>query len=234
MKAILISGPPGAGKTPLGDYLEKNLSGEKKFWHFDFGRELREIVESSAGQNSGREDDNQGNVASSNQCSRVQGEVLTFTPAELARIKKSLQTAALFEESDRELVKKILLRFFARKKISCRDVVVLNGLPRHSSQFFWLQGLLSIALVVHLMCSEEVALARILTNLQDERRGRQDDKPEVVRKRYRQYLQRTAPLLEFLRREGLPVLELQVGPRTTPEELKEQLVSRKEFAALLK
>ncbi|MGB4705452.1 MAG: nucleoside monophosphate kinase [Candidatus Saccharicenans sp.] len=234
MKAILITGPPGAGKSPLGDYLEKNLSGEKKFWHFDFGRELREIAESAAGQNSGAEDDNQGDVSSSNQCSRMRGEVLTFSPDELARIKKSLQAAALFEESDRELVKKILLRFFARRNISSRDVVILNGLPRHSSQFFWLQGLLSIALVVHLMCSEEEALARILSNLEEERWGRQDDDPEVVRKRYRQYLQRTAPLVEFLRREGLPVLELQVGLKTTPKELKEQLVSRKEFAALLK
>ncbi len=43
-RAILLIGPTGSGKTPLGELLEgKGLFGSRCF-HFDFGKNLREIA----------------------------------------------------------------------------------------------------------------------------------------------------------------------------------------------
>ena len=44
VRAILLLGPTGAGKTPLGEYFEKKGFGGRKCLHFDFGHEMRSIA----------------------------------------------------------------------------------------------------------------------------------------------------------------------------------------------
>ncbi|MCX7427258.1 MAG: hypothetical protein NTW96_16720 [Planctomycetia bacterium] len=42
--AMLLLGPTGSGKTPLGDLLERRGLGGRRCVHFDFGAHLRRIV----------------------------------------------------------------------------------------------------------------------------------------------------------------------------------------------
>ncbi len=43
--SILLLGPTGAGKSPLGNQMEQNGIRGKRCFHFDFGHELRSIAE---------------------------------------------------------------------------------------------------------------------------------------------------------------------------------------------
>ena len=44
LQAILLLGPTGAGKTPLGDWLDQNGLWQRPGHHFDFGANLRAVV----------------------------------------------------------------------------------------------------------------------------------------------------------------------------------------------
>ncbi|MBC7348418.1 MAG: nucleoside monophosphate kinase [Candidatus Aminicenantes bacterium] len=226
MKAFLIVGPPGSGKSPLGDYLEKQSLPGKRFWHFDFGRLLREIIQSDKPEKNeaGTAETGTGTSAS---------QVEAFSPAELARVRQSLQTSSLFEEGDKELVRKIFRYYLSRTGGGPDDILLLNGLPRHRAQVAWLKDLVQIVLIINLDCPEDLAVRRILANLDGERQGREDDRLEVIVRRYRLYLEKTGPLIDFLRQSGLPVIKLQVEGETRPETLWQRLRASREFQELL-
>lgn len=221
MQALLLIGPPGAGKSPLGDYLQKQSSAGKKLCHLDFGRELRDILKEHSAP------------GSDHQAGKGEGEKETtvleagvglsgpnyFSRQELERIRQSVEKASLFEEPDRELVRKIVRHFLGKNAIGEDDILVLNGLPRHRAQLAWLEDILTIALVVNLDCPEDVAVRRILANLDGERQGRQDDRLEVIVRRYRLYQEKTGPLLDYFRQAGVPVISLKVDRETRPDTL---------------
>ena len=48
-KTLLLVGPTGSGKTPLGDLLQEKGLWDKRCVHFDFGANLRKIAETPAG-----------------------------------------------------------------------------------------------------------------------------------------------------------------------------------------
>lgn len=82
-----------------------------------------------------------------------------------------------------------------------RDGFLLDGYPRTLGQAETLHRILAaqgVALddVVLIDAPEDVLVARALG------RGRADDREEVVRERLRVYRRKTAPLVEFYRREG--------------------------------
>lgn len=198
----------------------------KKFWHFDFGRRLREIskLESSGNNESGP----------TGQCPGASvPQISAFSPPEIARIRQSLQTSSLFEEGDKELVQKILKYYLSGVGAGPDDILLLNGLPRHRAQLAWLQDLVKIVLVINLDCPEEIAVRRILANLDGERRGREDDRLEIIVRRYRLYLERTGPLIDYLRQSGFPVIDLKVGRDTRPETLWPELQASREFQELI-
>lgn len=45
LQAILLVGPTGSGKTPLGELLQRKGLWQRRCCHFDFGWNLRRIVE---------------------------------------------------------------------------------------------------------------------------------------------------------------------------------------------
>lgn len=208
-RAILLIGPPGSGKSPLGDYLEKKGFKGMRAGHFDFGRELRKILEQESVR---KELDGQGHSLSD-----------FFSPSEIERIRQSVESATLFEESDRQLVKKIFRYYLTINQFKSEDILILNGLPRHPAQLAWISELVSIQLVIHLVCSQKTAVKRIQANLEGERTNRKDDQPEIIKRRYKIYQERTRPLLDHLKQAGIPVVELKVGQKTTPELLWNQL-----------
>ena len=189
-------------------------------------RSLREIIkpEEAAKNEAGAAEPEPG-------ASAAKEEVFNLT--ELARVRQSLQTSSLFEEGDKELVRKIFRFYLSRSGVGPDDIIILNGLPRHRAQVAWLQDLVKIVLVINLDCPEELAVRRILANLDGERQGREDDRLEVIVRRYRLYLEKTGPLVDFLRQSGLPVIELQVERETRPETLWKKLQANPEFQKLL-
>jgi len=215
VRSLLLLGPPGAGKSPFSQYLSHQRIGGFRFLSFDFGQELRDIL------NLGPEEARPGEPGR-----RIE---ISYNQEEITRLRQAVEKAVLFEEPDKELVRKILKNFLNRSRLSAADILVLNGLPRHQAQLAWLEGLARIVLAVNLDCSEETSIKRILANLGGERQGRSDDRPAMISQRYRLYVERTRPLIDFLEKQGIPVINLPVNEATRPEELLEKLGSSQAF-----
>lgn len=91
--------------------------------------------------------------------------------------------------------------------IDTKHEFVLDGFPRTVQQADWLLSQrrhkqLDITAVIHLQASEEVVLERLL------QRGRQDDQAEVIRERFREYETATQPIIDDLKKNGVPVFEI--------------------------
>jgi adenylate kinase family enzyme len=271
-EAILLLGLPGAGKSPFGDFLERQEISGRRLWHFDFGRELRAILENyrssrreyspeaKAGPGNSYEKKHTGisasefsseppnsnfseklfpvedlsrlkNFPSVKKSLRVEDSSLSgyFNSKEIGRIRQSVDKATLFEEEDKELVQKIFRYFLEKNRIQLNDILILNGLPRHPGQVAWLSGMVEIKFAVHLMCSEETAIRRILSDLDGERSGRGDDTLEIIRKRYQIYRRRTMPLLAHLRQTEIPLVELSVDEETRVHNLWSLLHQSEDF-----
>jgi adenylate kinase len=81
--SILLIGPTGAGKSPLGDHIERQGLAGRRCHHFDFGHQLRTIAE----ENSPPEE---------------------FTTAEHLFIREVLEKALLLERRHFPIAKKIV------------------------------------------------------------------------------------------------------------------------------
>jgi adenylate kinase len=192
--AILLLGPTGSGKTPLGQVLE-----ERGLWghpcsHFDFGDNLREIVARDEPDKSiGAED--------------------------IALLRRMVQEGLLLEDEHFPLAARILRRFAARRPPDPEAWIVLNGLPRHLGQAQDMEGVIAVRTVVYLACSAQVVAERIGDNVGGDRDRRQDDAPEAIRRKLAIFAERTVPLLHYYRSRQVSVETVEVGPRTTAEEM---------------
>lgn len=189
-EAILLIGPTGSGKTPLGDLLDERGVSGRPCAHFDFGRELRRV---------GRD-----------------GDPL-FDPDEIASVRRVLDEGLLLENEHFHIVWKILTAFIAERCTGHDDLIVLNGLPRHIGQAGDVDCMVEIKTIVHLNCAPEVVLERIRTNAGGDRGHRADDAAAAVRKRLADFDERTRPLLEHYRALGANVVEVDIAPDTTPD-----------------
>jgi adenylate kinase family enzyme len=189
-EALLILGPTGSGKTPLGELLAaRGLSG-RRARHFDFGARLRQ----EAATPSGALDDR-----------------------ELAVVRISLETGALLEDEEFGIAEKLLARFIEEEQDD--SLIIMNGLPRHTGQADALEGIINISMVVVLECSPEQVARRIERDTGGDRNGRPDDHPEKISRRLAIFLERTLPLLDYYReRSGTVVLNLPVSEHSTGSE----------------
>jgi len=187
--AILLLGPTGSGKSPLGEAIEGRGLWGRLCRHFDFGRRLREIV---AGPD------------------RPEG----LSQADVDFLGGVLAGGRLLEDDQFPIAEKILSAFLSAG--AANSLIVLNGLPRHEGQARDVDRLVRVQAVIHLSCEFEAVRERIRGNVGGDREGRCDDDESAVRRRLEVYEERIAPLDDHYRRLGVPLVTLTVGPADTP------------------
>lgn len=196
-QAILLLAPTGAGKSPLGDWLERCPLWGRRCHHFDFGATLRAVV---AGHGAG-----------------------VFTLNEVRFLRRVLEEGALLEGEHFPLAARILDAFVASKNVLPSDLIVLNGLPRHLQQARALDGKLTVIGVVQLDCDVRTVAERLQRNSGGDRAHRKDDSKALVSRKLAIYEERTRPLLDHYRERGTEILNVRIGLETQPAEIVAQL-----------
>jgi adenylate kinase len=190
--AILLVGPTGSGKTPLGERLEAHGLWGRRCVHFDFGERLRA-------------------------CARGGAAAHGLDEAACSLVRRVVDEGALLEDEQFPIARAILESFVRECGADGSTLVVLNGLPRHATQARAMDAVVCVEAVVRLACEARAAIARIRSNVAGDRVGRDDDGDALVRKKLATYAARTEPLVELYRARGVPVIELCIDERTTPE-----------------
>jgi len=192
--ALLIVGPTGSGKTPLGNYLARFGTGKRKCHHFDFGANLRKIAVRSASTSilSGRE---------------------------TAVVHQVLNSGALLENENFIIAQKILLSFLRKTGMTAQDLLILNGLPRHVDQAENMAHLAAVRMVIYLACSAEIIHKRINRNSGGDRTRRSDDSPTEISRKISIFHDRTVGLLDYYRSRNVPVSTFPVGIDTRPPDI---------------
>jgi adenylate kinase len=195
--SLLLLGPTGSGKTPLGDELERSALWERRCHHFDFGANLRAVV---AG-----------------------GGSTTFEAGEIGFLRRVLEEGALLEDRQFPLAARILDGFIIDRQVQPNDVLVLNGLPRHPAQAEAIAAHASVIGVIQLECGPRVVAERLRQDTGGDRTQRTDDTESLVARKLAIYEERTRPLVDFYRHRGVPILRIEVGVGTQAVDLVRQL-----------
>ena len=198
--AMLLLGPTGSGKSPLGDLIsEKGLS-PRRCHHFDFGSELRRVASG-----------------------RVPADL--FPDNERQFVRSVLEDGVLLEDRHFRLAEKIFLAFKDRTGFSRDDAVVLNGLPRHEGQAKDMAMLVNVCGVVVLECSADVIYERIRLDTGGDRGERDDDAFHLVEKKLDIFHSRTQPLIQHYRNSGSWVMHLDVHAGSIPGDTHDMFMS---------
>jgi adenylate kinase len=196
--AILLVGPTGSGKTPLGDLLEARGFRGRRCVHFDFGENLRQVA----------------TVAQPDEL---------IPSGDIDFCREVLHSGDLLEDEDFPLAERILRRFLSRRSVDAGTLVVLNGLPRHEGQARAMEAIVDVQAVISLRCLPETVLARIRGNVGGDRAGRADDDPQLVDRKLSTFSRRTEPLLDYYRTRNVRIETLEVTAGMTPDEMRERL-----------
>jgi adenylate kinase family enzyme len=196
--AILLLGPTGSGKTPLGSELEARGLWGRRCVHFDFGENLRQIV------------------AADRPDAYVARRDIEF-------LKEVLRSGALLEDEHFPLAERVLRRFLGQRHVGAADFVVLNGLPRHVGQATALDAILDVRAVIYLRCSPETVLGRIRSNVGGDRAGRADDDLPAVGRRLATFHERTRPLLNHYGSREVRIQSIEVTAQMTGGQMRDIL-----------
>ena len=175
--AIVLLGPTGAGKTPLGVLFTKQGLHGHRCVHFDFGENLRDVV--------------------------ARGEPdAVVSPQDIALLRRVLESGALLEDREFPIAQRVLASFLQYQGVDSDTIVVMNGLPRHVGQARALSESLLVRHVICLQCPADVVWQRIASNTGGDRGHRADDDRADVERKLEIYAQRTAPLVGFFASGG--------------------------------
>jgi adenylate kinase len=191
--AILLLGPTGVGKSPLGDVIAQRGIFGRRCQHLDFGSELRDAVSCADRSTS-------------------------YTKKELDFIHGVLERGLLLENEHFPLAKKIISLYLNRVGFSEHDVLVLNGIPRHPGQAQDIATIAVIHAVVVLDCSSNDIMRRIRDNIGGDRTERIDDSKELIEKKLKIFRERTTPLIEHYTQRGCALYRINVSRDMTPTE----------------
>ena len=196
---MLLLGPTGSGKSPLGEQIASRCFLGRRSHHLDFGSELRSIA---------------SGIDSS-----------SYTPQELDFIRGVLQRGLLLENEHFPLAEKIMLRFLDRSRFHSGDMLVLNGIPRHQGQAKDISFIVSILCLIVLDCNASSVYNRIAENTGGDRTNREDDALSLINKKLDTYRSRTEPLIKHYAQTDARIYRLAVSERTTAESAYQQLSS---------
>lgn len=190
--ALLLLGPTGVGKSPLGNALERTGFLGKRAHHLDFGAELRSVAAAADSRE--------------------------YSDEELVFVTGVLERGLLLENEHFWLARKIILRFLERREFSPGDLLVLNGVPRHTGQADDIARIAQIRAIIMLECSAADVYCRIQENTGGDRTNRTDDERHHIEKKLRVFRERTAPLLHYYEQAGCRIYRLAITSMTTPDE----------------
>jgi adenylate kinase len=198
--ALLLLGPTGSGKSPLGNELENHGFCGRPCLHLDFGSELRAAVS-----------DNNRSVF--------------YSSEELYFIDTVLEQGLLLENEHFPLAEKIITLLLNRSGFTNRHILVLNGIPRHTGQAISMTPFASVHALIVLDCTVDDVYHRIRENTGRDRCGRVDDDRELIGKKISLFSERTAPLVEYYKKNGSSVYRLPISKDTTPERAHRSLLT---------
>ncbi len=187
--AILVLGPTGSGKSPLGEQIASRGFLGRRSHHLDFGSELRSIA-SGIGTKS-------------------------YSQDEQDFILGVLEHGLLLENEHFALARKIITLFLERARFRSGDILVLNGIPRHEGQAKDIASIATMHSLVVLDCSGESVFRRIEENTGGDRSGRMDDERRLIEKKLGIFRERTAPLINHYQRSGSRIYHIDINERTT-------------------
>jgi len=179
-EAILLLGPTGSGKTPLGEALEGKGYEGRRCAHFDFGANLREIA-------------------------ALKRPPRGFTAHDMSVIRDSLRTGALLENENFPIAAEVLERFRRKKRMARGDLLILNGLPRHEGQAADMESIVKVVKVIYLEATLAEVQDRIRRNIGGDRHGREDDSPKEIALKFDDFIKRTKTLLLFYKSRGISI-----------------------------
>jgi adenylate kinase len=202
--AVLLVGPTGSGKTPLGQLLERRGLWGLPCLHFDFGHEMRKSV---------------------------QADSQLLTGAELELVTRMLQTGALLEDEHFPIALKIFQGFIASHNAYKGTLIILNGLPRHVGQAERMNDVVRMIAVISLECTPQTAMRRIRTDAGGDRGGRVDDSLEEIKHKLELFSERTTPLLDYYRARHVGIISVEVGPTSSAGDILEKIEHQREWRA---
>lgn len=200
--ALLLLGPTGAGKTPLGGALARHGLWGRPCVHFDFGEQLRAAT--------------------------VTGPSRHLPPSAIDVIRQVLAGGALLRDDQFKIAAAILDHFLDAHPLRQDGLLVLNGLPRHVGQARALSGRVSMQALVLLEAQSDTVHARIRADAGGDRQGRCDDSLDAVCQKLSIFRDRTLPLVNHYRDQGVTLYRIPITVRTQPADIIDTLERRGE------
>ncbi len=200
INAMLLLGPTGVGKSPLGDAIARNGLFGRRCHHLDFGSELRGAVL--------RED-----LSSA------------YSSKELDFIHGVLERGLLLENEHFPLAEKIFGLFLDRAEFASRDLLILNGIPRHTGQSEDIARIARIHALIVLDCTADDVYRRIRNNVGGDRTERLDDDKKLIAKKLEIFRERTAPLAGYYSQRDCRIYRVNVSAATTTAQAYQSLSS---------
>ncbi len=145
-----------------------------------------------------------------------EGKIMWLSTGKMLRehatpeIKKTMLAGEIVDDA---ITEKYLMQIVDKAPLKPR--ILLDGFPRTEEQVHWLVDYVNplkrnINKIIHLHLPVEESVERLM------KRGRADDNPEIIKKRYVQYIENVMPIIEAFKVHGIPIVEID-GTQTVEE-----------------